>query len=199
VAQLGNTWIPELAELHALEALAPRVQQSAAVQPSDYFDGIWSTNLIDGVLVWRALVRRYAAAVLSHGSAEEGRIRCAAGNWREWRRTLAALKEQAGAQRFSILLPLNEFRAADGAGPAAARTAAARGGGRGNFDSPGFRKALGFYVEMFDAAGRRWCPRLRSPTSGTSSGAAILPITSPVPGTSLSSGAPSARAQSRTG
>src|SRR5882762_5966308 len=109
VAQLGNTWIPELAELHALEPLGPRVQQSAAVRPSDYFDGIWNTNLIDGVLYgvpWYVDTRLlfYRTDLLKKAGFD-----APPENWREWRRTLAALKDQAGAQRFSILLPLNEF------------------------------------------------------------------------------------------
>jgi len=155
VAQLGNTWIPELAELHALEALAPRVQQSAAVQPSDYFDGIWSTNLIDGVLYgvpWYVDTRLlfYRTDLLKKAGFD-----APPENWREWRRTLAALKEQAGAQRFSILLPLNEFEPLTALALQQREPLLREGGGRGNFDSPGFRKALGFYVEMFD---RGWAP-----------------------------------------
>jgi len=155
VAQLGNTWIPELAELHALEALAPRVQQSAAVQPSDYFDGIWSTNLIDGVLYgvpWYVDTRLlfYRTDLLKKAGFD-----APPENWREWRRTLAALKDQAGAQRFSILLPLNEFEPLTALALQQREPLLREGGGRGNFDSPGFRKALGFYVEMFD---RGWAP-----------------------------------------
>jgi len=148
-------WIPELAELHALEALAPRVQQSAAVQPSDYFDGIWSTNLIDGVLYgvpWYVDTRLlfYRTDLLKKAGFD-----APPENWREWRRTLAALKEQAGAQRFSILLPLNEFEPLTALALQQREPLLREGGGRGNFDSPGFRKALGFYVEMFD---RGWAP-----------------------------------------
>ena len=155
VAQLGNTWIPELAELHVLEPLGPRVQQSAAVQPSDYFDGIWNTNLIDGVLYgvpWYVDTRLlfYRTDLLKKAGFD-----APPENWREWRRTLAALKEQAGAQRFSILLPLNEFEPLTALALQQREPLLREGGGRGNFDSPGFRKALGFYVEMFD---RGWAP-----------------------------------------
>jgi multiple sugar transport system substrate-binding protein len=155
VAQLGNTWIPELAELHVLESLEPRVQQSAAVQPSDYFDGIWNTNLIDGVLYgvpWYVDTRLlfYRTDLLKKAGFD-----APPENWRQWRRTLAALKEQAGAQRFSILLPLNEFEPLTALALQQREPLLREGGGRGNFDSPGFRKALGFYVEMFD---RGWAP-----------------------------------------
>ena len=50
VSQLGNTWVPELAALGALEPLDARVAASSIVAQSDYFAGIWDTNRIDGVL-----------------------------------------------------------------------------------------------------------------------------------------------------
>ena len=48
--QLGNTWIPEFTILHALEDLGPWLARSAALHPSDYFPGIWDTNVMDTVL-----------------------------------------------------------------------------------------------------------------------------------------------------
>ena len=50
VFQLGNTWMPEFAELHALEPLQPYVDRSKAMTASDYFPGIWDTNVVDGGL-----------------------------------------------------------------------------------------------------------------------------------------------------
>ena len=41
VCQLGNTWVPEFAELNALTPLQPFVQRSTVVDPKDYFQGIW--------------------------------------------------------------------------------------------------------------------------------------------------------------
>jgi len=125
------------------------------VRPSDYFDGIWNTNLIDGVLYgvpWYVDTRLlfYRTDLLKKAGFD-----APPENWREWRRTLAALKDQAGAQRFSILLPLNEFEPLTALALQQREPLLREGGGRGNFDSPGFRKALGFYVEMFD---RGWAP-----------------------------------------
>ena len=51
VCQLGNTWVPEFAELDALTPLQPFVQRSTVVDPKDYFQGIWDTNVIHGGLV----------------------------------------------------------------------------------------------------------------------------------------------------
>ena len=50
MAQLGNTWLPELVALHALAPLQQRVAGSAAVAAPDYFASIWATNVSDGQL-----------------------------------------------------------------------------------------------------------------------------------------------------
>ena len=48
ISQLGNTWLPELAALYALEPLQARADRSTVVQPDDYFANIWATNVIEG-------------------------------------------------------------------------------------------------------------------------------------------------------
>src|SRR5439155_1374453 len=50
ICQLGNTWIPELHALNALEPLDRDADSSAIVRADDYFAGIWDTNRIDGSL-----------------------------------------------------------------------------------------------------------------------------------------------------
>lgn len=155
VAQLGNTWIPELAELHALTPLGSYVARSEAVQPSDYFGGIWDTNVIDGVLYgvpWYVDTRLlfYRSDLLRQAGFE-----APPSDWDGWRRMLAALKERAGPDRYSILLPLNEFEPLTALALQQSDALLRDGGGRGNFESPGFLKALGFYVQMFQ---RGWAP-----------------------------------------
>src|SRR5207245_1816773 len=49
VFQAGNTWLPELVALGALEPLDERLARSASVARGDYFPGILDTNVIDGV------------------------------------------------------------------------------------------------------------------------------------------------------
>jgi multiple sugar transport system substrate-binding protein len=155
VAQLGNTWIPELAALHALEPLSARVRGSAAVQPPDYFAGIWDTNVIGGVLYgvpWYVDTRLlfYRTDLLKKAGYD-----APPDDWNQWRRTMSALKAQAGPDRFSILLPLNEFEPLTALALQQKEPLLREGGGRGNFETAGFRKALGLYVEMFD---RGWAP-----------------------------------------
>lgn len=157
VSQLGNTWIPEFVALHALEPLDARRAGSPAIERSDYFPGIWDTNVVDGRLygiAWYVDTRLlfYRRDVLAQaGFAAPPR------SWSEWQQALAAIKQRVGPDRYSILLPLNEFEpllvlALEQDEPLL------RDGGRwGNFESAGFKRALAFYVEMFR---RGWAPPL---------------------------------------
>ena len=43
VAQIGNTWLPEMAALGAIEPLQARVAAAPTIAQADYFDGIWRT------------------------------------------------------------------------------------------------------------------------------------------------------------
>jgi len=45
ITQLGNTWVPELVALDAIEPLDARVAGSKVVDRNDYFAAIWSTNV----------------------------------------------------------------------------------------------------------------------------------------------------------
>ncbi len=46
MCQLGNTWLPELHAVNALEPLDSLIASSRVVNPSEYFNGIWETNRI---------------------------------------------------------------------------------------------------------------------------------------------------------
>ena len=50
LAQLGNTWLPELVALGALEPLDALAKGPQGVDQSDYFAGIWDTNVVAGQL-----------------------------------------------------------------------------------------------------------------------------------------------------
>src|SRR6202022_1064996 len=49
-AQMGNTWVPGFNAIGALEDLTPWVAKSKTIDQSDYFAGIWATNVIDDKL-----------------------------------------------------------------------------------------------------------------------------------------------------
>jgi multiple sugar transport system substrate-binding protein len=150
LAQMGNTWIPEFASLGALSALEPSVAASTLVKQEDYFPGIWDTNVIDDRLYgvpWyvdtRLLFYRrdlLAQAGFSHPPK----------SWEEWMEMLVAIKRLPGAEHYSILVPLNEFEPLLLLGLQQPEPLLREGGRWGNFRSPGFRRALGFYLEMFE-------------------------------------------------
>jgi multiple sugar transport system substrate-binding protein len=157
LCQLGNTWVPELVALDALEPLDRYAAASAIVDAADYFPGIWDTNRIDGRLYgvpWYVDTRLmfYRRDLLADaGFSAPPR------SWLQWKDMLAAIARRAGPGRHAIVLPLNEVE------PLLALALQQddpllRDGGRwGNFAAPGFRRALGFYLEMFQ---RGWAPAL---------------------------------------
>ncbi len=155
VAQLGTTWVPELAALGALEPLDARLTPTAVVQRSDYFEGPWSSNVLDGALVgipWYVDTRvlYYRSDLLAQAG-----FKAPPQTWDEWRRMLAALSARDGSGRFGVLLPINEYDPLLVLG-LQQDDALLRDGARwGNFRSPGFRTALGFYREMFE---KGWAP-----------------------------------------
>ena len=109
IGQLGNTWIPELATLGAIQPLQSYVDASSAVPHDDYFAGIWDSNVIGGRLYgvpWYIDTRLlfYRKDLLaSAGFPEPPR------NWLAWTQALTAVKAGAGPGNFAIFLPLNEF------------------------------------------------------------------------------------------
>jgi multiple sugar transport system substrate-binding protein len=157
VAQLGNTWIPEMSALGALEPLGPRIAASSVVTQSDYFPGIWDTNVIDGAVFgvpWYVDTRLlfYRKDLLSQAG-----FNAPPKTWDEWRKMLAAIKAKVGAERYAVLLPVNEFEPLLVLGLQQGAPLLREGGRWGNFRSADFRKALGFYREMFE---RGWAPAM---------------------------------------
>jgi multiple sugar transport system substrate-binding protein len=160
LCQLGNTWIPEFVALKALEPLDQSLARSASVQANDYFPGIWDTNIIGGTLYgvpWYIDTRLlfYRRDLLAEaGFADPPR------SWEEWSRMLAAIKARVGPERYSVLLPLDEFAPLLVLAIQQPEPLLREDGRYGNFRSAGFRRALAFYREMFQ---RQWAP----PIAGT--------------------------------
>lgn len=146
--QLGNTWLPEMVALNAVEPLDARVAHSPIIQPADYFDSIWATNRIDGRLYgvpWYVDTRLlfYRVDLLRQAGFDHPPR-----DWAEWRRMLAALSDPA-AHRYGILLPTNEYEQLMSLALQQPDPLLRDGGRRGNFESAGFRRALAFYVDTF--------------------------------------------------
>jgi len=157
LCQLGNTWIPEFATLGALEPLQPYVDASNVVRSDDYFAGIWDTNVINGALYgvsWYVDTRLlfYRKDLLAQAGFDH-----APRDWAEWRRAMAAIKKNQGADKYAIYLPLNEFEPLLNLAIQQSDPLLIDNGTRGNFESQGFRHTLDFYVEAFR---EQWAPPL---------------------------------------
>ncbi|MEO5825923.1 MAG: sugar ABC transporter substrate-binding protein [Gemmatimonadales bacterium] len=103
VAQMGNTWIPEMV---TLGALAP-VDLGAAA--SSYFPGILATNTVNDTLYglpWYADTRVlfYRKDLLARAGFAEMPT-----TWEGWRDAMKAIKRGAGPGQYALLLPLNEW------------------------------------------------------------------------------------------
>jgi len=157
ICQLGNTWISEFAALNALTPLEPYVQRSAEVKQDDYFPGIWETNVIEGKLVgipWYVDTRLlyYRKDIL-----RDAGVKLPINTWDEWNTAMAQVKAHVGPERYAILMPLNEFEQQLSLGLQQDEPLLRDHDNRGNFQSPGFRRALAFYANMFD---RQWAPKM---------------------------------------
>ena len=151
LCQLGNTWLPEMTALDALEPLDARVRDSAIAR-DDYFAGILDTNVMptaDGRklfgLPWYVDTRLlfYRSDLLrAAGHAEPPQ------RWDAWLDAMRAVKRSSAGRSYGVLLPLNEpdplFAFALQQGPLLNADAT-----RGAFAQPPFRRALGFYADIF--------------------------------------------------
>ncbi|HEX6642564.1 MAG TPA: extracellular solute-binding protein, partial [Thermoanaerobaculia bacterium] len=105
MAQIGNTWIPELVTLRALVPLNTRVRDSKIIHERDYFPGIWQTNVVRDELYgvpWYVDTR-----VLFYRTdfmATPPRT------WSEWIATMERMKRASRDPHFfPLLMPTNEW------------------------------------------------------------------------------------------
>ncbi len=47
VFQLGNTWVPQFAQLEGISELSNFIRKSTTIKKENYFSGIWDTNVLD--------------------------------------------------------------------------------------------------------------------------------------------------------
>jgi multiple sugar transport system substrate-binding protein len=155
LCQLGNTWIPELVALKALEPLDRHVAASRVVDAGDYFAGIWDTNRIDDALYGIPWYVDTRLLFYRRDHLRQAGFSGPPASWDEWRRMMAALAREGGSERHAILLPLNEVEPLIALALQQDEPLLRDGGRWGNFRSAGFRRALSFYLEMFQ---RGWAP-----------------------------------------
>jgi multiple sugar transport system substrate-binding protein len=144
VLQVGNTWVPELVALGALEPLDRRVDAAAA---SDFFAGALDTNRIDGALYglpWYVDTRLlfYRKDLLARAG-----IAAPPTSWADWREAMRRVRSASGES--AILLPFDEWQPlVILAMQRGARLLRDRDT-RGDFRSPAFAAAFAFYLDLF--------------------------------------------------
>jgi len=146
IAQLGNTWIAELAALGALEPLQPWAD-AAGISAADHYDGIWRTNQVDGTLYGLPWYVDTRLLFYRHDLFARGGITTMPEDWNGFVRALDAL-QRAGVPN-PLLLPLTEFEPLLALALQQDDPLLRDGGRYGNFRSPGFKRALSFYLERF--------------------------------------------------
>jgi multiple sugar transport system substrate-binding protein len=147
--QIGNTWIPELVALGAIERLDERMARSTSVRSADYFPGILDTNVVDGVtysVPWYVDTRLlfYRTDILAQAGYSQPPT-----TWATWLDAMMGIKRQVGPANYPILLPFTEWQVP-------VILALQRGAvllrdhdQYGNFRSPEFRQAFEFYLDLF--------------------------------------------------
>jgi multiple sugar transport system substrate-binding protein len=155
VAQLGNTWVPELVALGALAPLDEGIAASEVIDRSDYFPGVWNTNGLDdgdGARVWglpwyvdtRLLF--YRADLVGEGTGIPWPPR----SWAEWRAAMVSLRERGGPDDYAILLPIDEWAQPVILGLQQGATLLDPEGRHGAFSDPRFRAAMAWYAGLYE-------------------------------------------------
>jgi multiple sugar transport system substrate-binding protein len=142
IAQMGNTWIPEMVTLGALAPL------SVTLADSSNFPGIVATNVVDGTLYglpWYVDTRVlfYRKDILARAG-----YRAMPESWAGWREAMLAIKRTAGPGQYAIFLPMNEW-------PPMAILGLQTGSplvtpqGFGAFRDPAFSQAFDFLLSLY--------------------------------------------------
>lgn len=148
LAQVGNTWLPEMQALGALEALDPWLAATPSLATDDYFEGIWATNAPGGQRVGLPWYVDTRLMFVRQDLLQRAGVREIPQDWAAWSAALARLRE-AGITPTPLLLPTNEFEPLLALALQQPGEVLRDGGRFGNFSSADFRRALGFYAERF--------------------------------------------------
>ena len=109
LAQMGNTWIPEMVTLGALAPLDSLVGASPDMDSSGHFPGIWATNVVNTRVYgvpWYVDTRVlfYRSDILARAG-----YRRMPDNWKDWLAAMRAVTRAEGPGHYGIYLPLNEW------------------------------------------------------------------------------------------
>jgi multiple sugar transport system substrate-binding protein len=149
LAQLGSSWVPELAALGAIEPLDARLRGSRVIAARDYFEGPLRANVIDGhtwAIPWYADTRLlfYRSDLL-----RDAGFPAPPTDWAGWLAAMRAIKARAAPGDYAALLPLNEYEPLLALALQQPEPLLRDGGRYGNFRSAGFVRASDFYLNLF--------------------------------------------------
>jgi multiple sugar transport system substrate-binding protein len=147
IAQLGNTWIPEMETLNALEPLDSLVG-AGGLPDSSWYPGIVATNVVDRQLYgipWYVDTRVmfYRSDILKRAGYDK-----LPESWEGWREAMRAVRRLQGPGKYAIFLPTNEW-------PPQAILGLQQGSalidssGRGVFSGPEFGRAFDFLLSLY--------------------------------------------------
>jgi multiple sugar transport system substrate-binding protein len=150
VFQLGNTWIPEFVALRAVAPLDERLKVWPAAALNDYFPGILATNRLEGqtwALPWYVDTRLffYRRDLLAAVGFTEPPA-----TWDDWLQAMARLKMLDDAERYAILLPINEWQLPVILALQRGATLLRDRDQYGDFQNTRFREAFRFYLSLFE-------------------------------------------------
>ena len=149
VGQVGNTWIPELSAIGAIEPLDEYLKGSKSVLVSDYFPGIWETNVVDGHvwgIPWYVDTR---ILFYRRDLLEAVGFKQAPRTWSEWMEVMRRLEERAGPKGFAILLPTDEWQPPIAMALQKGAPLLRDGGRWAAFREPRFKAAYETYREIY--------------------------------------------------
>lgn len=149
IAMLGNTWVPEFVALDALEPLDSLVASSKELPRSDYFPGIWSTNVVDSVtygIPWYVDTRVmfYRTDLLANAGCPTMPT-----TWAAWRECMVRLKSRMNDHQYPLLIPITEWPPIVIFGLQAGSPILRDNGRFGGFSQPAFLRGFDFYVGLF--------------------------------------------------
>lgn len=149
VAQLGNTWVPELVTLNALTPLDSNLARSREVAQRDFFPGIWDTNVIDGGaygIPWYVDTRVlfYRTDLLAAAGYDAMPT-----TWSAWRDAMVKIRQRGGVGHYAIYLPTNEWTQPVIFGLQSGAQLLAPDGSTGRFEEPRFRESFRWYIQLF--------------------------------------------------
>jgi multiple sugar transport system substrate-binding protein len=149
VYQLGSTWIPEFAALGAAAPLDGQLAGSPSVRSDDYFAGVLDANRLDGAtfgVPWYVDTRLlFYRSDLLRGAGFAAPLP----DWATWVAAMRAVQAQLGAGHYALLLPVREWQPLVILAMQRGATLLRDGDRYGAFQSPQFRDAFKFYLDLF--------------------------------------------------